>query len=86
MSKDYKELVNEALHNYFHEDTETEMEVKDWVCELQENADNNKSNGKAKVYDTIVGILSTRAEHGYDDTDIVGNIMCEVQEFENKNK
>ena len=47
-----KELVNEAIHNHFHDYTETEMILKDWLYGICEQLDEYEV--KAKAYnDTL---------------------------------
>lgn len=41
--KGYRDLINEAIHNHYHDNTELEMRLKDYfkeVQELSEAADN----------------------------------------------
>ena len=37
-SDECKLLIDEAIHNYFHDETETEMAVKDWFYDLLKQA------------------------------------------------
>ena len=37
-SDECKLLIDEAIHDYLHDDTETEMTVKDWFYDLREQA------------------------------------------------
>lgn len=45
----HKDLINQAIHNYYHEDTELEMELKDKIAELYY---------KSKTFDKLEKILN----------------------------
>ena len=57
-----KELVNEAIHNHFHDYTETEMILKDWlygICEQLDEYEKSKhrthvNDCKAEAFDAIL--------------------------------
>lgn len=49
VNNQFKELINEAIRNHFHDKTETEMILKDWLYGICEQADECKA--KAKEWD-----------------------------------
>lgn len=49
VNNQFKELVNEAIHNHFHDKTEIEMILKDWLYGICEQADEYEA--KAKAFD-----------------------------------
>ena len=51
VNNQFKELVNEAIHNHFHDKTETEMILKDWLYGICEQLDEYED--KAKAFDEI---------------------------------
>lgn len=57
-NNEYKTLVDEALHNHFHDTTETEMILKDWlygVCKKAEAFDEIRADSKMDIYDFELG-------------------------------
>ena len=49
-----KLLIDEAIHNYFHDDTENEMAVKDWFYDLRKQATKaDEYEEKAKAWDKL---------------------------------
>ena len=51
VNNQFKELINEAIHNHFHDKTETEMILKDWLYGICEQLDEYEA--KAKAFDEI---------------------------------
>lgn len=51
VNNQFKELVNEAIHNHFHDKTETEMILKDWLYGICEQLDEYEK----KVYKCTCG-------------------------------
>ena len=53
-SDECKLLIDEAIHDYLHDDTETEMTVKDWFYDLRKQAAKaDEYEAKAKAYEKI---------------------------------
>ena len=53
-SDECKLLIDEAIHDYLHDDTETEMTVKDWFYDLRKQATKaDEYEAKAKAFDEI---------------------------------
>ena len=51
-SDECKLLIDEAIHDYLHDDTETEMTVKDWFYDLRKQATKaDEYEAKAKAWD-----------------------------------
>jgi hypothetical protein len=44
----HKDLINEAIHNYYHENTELEMELKDYFYEVK---------NKAQAFDEVLEVM-----------------------------
>ena len=55
VNNQFKELINEAIHNHFHDKTETEMILKDWLYGICEQLDEYEA--KAKAYDDTLKTL-----------------------------
>ena len=54
-SDECKLLIDEAIHDYLHDDTETEMTVKDWFYDLRKQATKaDEYEAKAKAFDAIL--------------------------------
>ena len=51
VNNQFKELINEAIHNHFHNKTELEMTLKDWLYGICEQADEYEA--KAKAWDKL---------------------------------
>ena len=74
-SDECKLLIDEAIHDYLHDDTETEMTVKDWFYDLRKQAtkaDEYEAENKElleelkylkKVNDDLVWQRDTDEEH-----------------------
>ena len=74
-SDECKLLIDEAIHDYLHDDTETEMTVKDWFYDLRKQAtkaDEYEAKNKElleelkylkKVNDDLVWQRDTDEEH-----------------------
>ena len=57
-SDECKLLIDEAIHDYLHDDTETEMTVKDWFYDLRKQATKaDEYEAKAKTYDDTLKTL-----------------------------
>ena len=53
-SDECKLLIDEAIHDYLHDDTENEMAVKDWFYDLRKQAAKvDEYEAKAKAFDAI---------------------------------
>ena len=53
-SDECKLLIDEAIHDYLHDDTETEMAVKDWFYDLRKQAVKaDEYEAKAKAWDEL---------------------------------
>ena len=53
-SDECKLLIDEAIHDYLHDDTETEMTVKDWFYDLRKQAVKaDEYEAKAKAWDEL---------------------------------
>ena len=53
-----KLLIDEAIHDYLHDDTETEMTVKDWFYDLRKQATKaDEYEAKAKAHDDTLKTL-----------------------------
>ena len=53
-SDECKLLIDEAIHDYLHDDTETEMTVKDWFYDLRKQATKaDEYEAKAKAWDKL---------------------------------
>ena len=53
-SDECKLLIDEAIHDYLHDDTETEMTVKDWFYDLRKQAAKaDEYEAKAKAWDKL---------------------------------
>ena len=63
VNNQFKELINEAIHNHFHDKTKTEMILKDWLYGICEQADEYEAkakawdNGREAVHDQLQHIL-----------------------------
>ena len=57
VNNQFKELINEAIHNHFHDKTETEMILKDWLYGICEQLDEYEA--KAKAFDHIENLVKT---------------------------
>ena len=55
VNNQFKELINEAIHNHFHDKTELEMTLKDWLYGICEQADEYEA--KAKALERIVELI-----------------------------
>ena len=55
VNNQFKELINEAIHNHFHDKTELEMTLKDWLYGICEQADEYEA--KAKAYNDTLETL-----------------------------
>src|SRR5699024_4136641 len=67
VNNQFKELINEAIHNFFHDDTELEMILKDWLYGICEQA--SEYEAKAKAFDKSleaigVNLKSVRSDYG----------------------
>ena len=51
VNNQFKELINEAIHNHFYDKTELEMTLKDWLYGICEQADEYEA--KAKAWDEL---------------------------------
>ena len=51
VNNQFKELISEAIYNFFHDDTELEMILKDWLYGICEQA--SEYEAKAKAFDEI---------------------------------
>ena len=51
VNNQFKELINEAIHNHFHDKTELEMTLKDWLYGICEQADEYEA--KVKAWDEL---------------------------------
>lgn len=68
-----KELVNEAIHNHFHDKIETEMILKDWlygICEQLDEYEKNKCRAhvnyyKAEAFDAILKSYDESLSEGH---------------------
>ena len=59
-SDECKLLIDEAIHDYLHDDTETEMTVKDWFYDLRKQATKaDEYEAKAKAFDRIENLVKT---------------------------
>ena len=57
-SDECKLLIDEAIHDYLHDDTETEMTVKDWFYDLRKQAAKaDECEAKAKALERIVELI-----------------------------
>ena len=56
VNNQFKELVNEAIHNHFHDKTETEMILKDWLYGICEQLDEYEA--KAESYTKLASQIS----------------------------
>ena len=57
-SDECKLLIDEAIHDYLHDDTETEMTVKDWFYDLRKQATKaDEYEAKAKAHDDTLKTL-----------------------------
>lgn len=55
INEQFKELINEAIHNHFHDKTELEMTLKDWLYGICEQLDEYEA--KAKTLERIVELI-----------------------------
>ena len=62
VNNQFKELINEAIHNHFHDKTELEMTLKDWLYGICEQADEYEA--KAKAFDHIENLVRTELTSG----------------------
>ena len=61
VNNQFKELINEAIHNHFNDKTETEVILKDWlhgICEQLDEYEKSKhrthvNDCKAEAFDLI---------------------------------
>ena len=82
VNNQFKKLINEAIHNHFHDKTELEMTLKDWLYGICEQLDEYEAKNKKlleelkylnKVNDDLVWQRDTDEEHeakakAYNDT------------------
>ena len=62
-SDECKLLIDEAIHDYLHDDTETEMTVKDWFYDLRKQAVKaDEYEAKAKAYDSLKNKLENEVK------------------------
>ena len=72
-SDECKLLIDEAIHDYLHDDTENEMAVKDWFYDLRKQAAKaDEYEAKAKAYDEIRQVF--RNNPGVKDEEKLWNI------------
>lgn len=56
-SDECKLLIDEAIHDYLHDDTETEMTVKDWFYDLRKQATKaDEYEAKTKAFDEVMDL------------------------------
>lgn len=58
-----KEIINAAIHNYLHDDTEKEMAVKDWLHDVVE---------KSEVFDKVLKSHDTAPSYSEIGDDVIG--------------
>ena len=67
----HKDLINTAIHNYYHENTELEMDLKDYFYELE---------SKAQAFDEIVDCLEKQVAYGLKDSEVLSEIDYLIRE------
>ena len=55
VNNQFKELISEAIHNHFHDKTETKIILKDWLYGICEQLDDYEA--KAKSWDRTRKLL-----------------------------
>ena len=88
-SDECKLLIDEAIHDYLHDDTETEMTVKDWFYDLRKQATKaDEYEAKAKAFDkyhaTISSHLHLKSEPEFSSppTEVLSDIIDIHNEYE----
>ena len=61
----HKDLINTAIHNYYHENTELEMDLKDYFYELE---------SKAQAFDEIVRFIEYQQAYDLTDSMVIQDI------------
>ena len=79
VNNQFKELVNEAIHNHFHDKTELEMILKDWLHGICEQLD--KYEVKAKAWDRVYEAFE-KAENEHEFSNGVCTVMNEYESSE----
>lgn len=81
-SDECKLLIDEAIHDYLHDDTENEMAVKDWFYDLRKQAAKaDEYEAKAKAFDTLLHTYEQYKEsHTHDLKSTMGTKAIELLE------
>ena len=61
----HKDLINTAIHNYYHENTELEMDLKYYFYELE---------SKAQAFDEIVRFMEYQQAYDLTDSMVIQDI------------
>lgn len=75
-----KELVNEAIHNHFHDKIESEMILKDWLYGICEQA--YEYEAKAKAFDRIKAYSDKVINGEIQSLELAEGIMDVVEQYE----
>ena len=89
VNNQFKELINEAIHNHFHDKTELEMTLKDWLYGICEQADEYEKNKyrthvnyyKAEAFDAILKAYDEALSEGHMADDVC-NIVKKYESCE----
>ena len=81
-SDECKLLIDEAIHDYLHDDTETEMTVKDWFYDLRKQATKaDEYESKAKAWDRVYEAFE-KAKNEHEFSNGICTIMNEYESGE----
>ena len=64
--KGYRDLINTAIHNYYHDDIPLEMELKDYFYEVQ---------SKSEAFDATIERQESRIERLEERVDLTDNFV-----------
>ena len=68
----HKDLINTAIHNYYHENTELEMDLKDYFYELE---------SKAQAFDEIVRCMEHQQAYDLTDSMVMQDIDYAIRKL-----
>ena len=74
----FKELINEAIHNHFHDKTELEMALKDWLYGICEQLDEYEA--KAKAWDKYKTHMESYIDGEINEEDLVSDLESDYFE------
>lgn len=89
VNNQFKELINEAIHNHFHDKTETEMILKDWLYGICEQLDEYEAKAiildRVKAFATDPPFLLANNEHEDYELYAYDQILRLIEKYESGN-